>query len=176
MNFSKHFIAGLLLAGMLALAPDTLFARGGGGGGGHFGGGGGHFSGGGHFAGAGHGFHDAGGWHHDGGRWDSHPWYNGSYGPSDYGFGDYDDYAYPYYDNDYSFDVQSAPSDLAPAESTSVIVSVQKELARLGYYNGPIDGVAGSATEHAVRWFQSVDHLPVTGRIDSATLQALQIA
>jgi peptidoglycan hydrolase-like protein with peptidoglycan-binding domain len=55
-------------------------------------------------------------------------------------------------------------------------MSVQKELAQLGYYHGPIDGVAGSETERAVRWFQSIDHLPVTGQIDSATQQALRIA
>jgi peptidoglycan hydrolase-like protein with peptidoglycan-binding domain len=80
------------------------------------------------------------------------------------------------YDDNDSFDVQPAPSDVAPDESTSLIMSVQKELARLGYYHGPIDGVAGSETERAVRWFQSIDHLPVTGQIDSATRQALRIA
>ena len=77
-------------------------------------------------------------------------------------------------DND-AYDVQPAPSDEAPYESTSLIMSVQKELTQLGYYHGPINGVAGSETEKAVRWFQSVDHLPVTGQIDSATLQPLRI-
>jgi N-acetylmuramoyl-L-alanine amidase len=55
-------------------------------------------------------------------------------------------------------------------------MSVQKELTQLGYYHGSIDGVAGSETERAIRWFQSVDHLPVSGQIDSATRQALRIA
>jgi hypothetical protein len=53
MRFLTTCLAGLLLAGTLALAPDTSFARGGGGGG-HGGGGGGHFGGGGrggHFGG-----------------------------------------------------------------------------------------------------------------------------
>ena len=54
-------------------------------------------------------------------------------------------------------------------------MSVQKELTQLGYYHGPINGVAGSETEKAVRWFQSVDRLLVTRQIDSATLQALRI-
>ena len=71
--------------------------------------------------------------------------------------------------------MQPAPSDVAPDESTSLIMSVQKELARLGYYHGPIDGIAGSETAQAVRWFQSVDKLPVSGQIDSATVQALRI-
>ena len=80
----------------------------------------------------------------------------------------------PMDDND-AYDMQPAPSDEAPYESTSLIMSVQKELTQLGYYHGPINGVGGSETEKAVRWFQSVDHLPVTGQIDSATLQALRI-
>ena len=69
MRLMKDSLVGLALAGILALAPTTGFARGGGGGGhgggGHFAGGGGHFAGGGshfahggsHFAGfTGHGF------------------------------------------------------------------------------------------------------------------------
>ena len=92
--------------------------------------------------------------------------------PFDYGL---DDYAGPYYDDSDSLEVQPAPSDVAPDESTSLIVSVQKELARLGYYHGPIDGIAGSETAHALRSFQSVDKLPVSGQIDSATVQALRI-
>ena len=60
MRSIKGSLVGLVLAGILALAPTAAFAHGGGGGGGgnfsgggHFGGGGGHF-GGGHFGGAGH--------------------------------------------------------------------------------------------------------------------------
>ena len=195
MRFTTSFLAGLLLTGILAIAPDTSFARGGGGGGGgHFGGGGGHFGGGSHFAGASHfaggghfgGFHggfanhgfahvghgDAA-WHH-GGRSFYHGYdgYYGYYGPFDYGLDNYDGYPYPYYDNDDYFDAQSTPSGIAPQEST---MSVQRELTQLGYYHGPIDGIVGSKTEQAIRWFQSVDKLPVTGQIDSATLQALRI-
>ena len=54
-------------------------------------------------------------------------------------------------------------------------VAVQRALAQLGYYHGPVDGVVGPQTEKAIRWFQSVDRLPVTGEIDSATLRALRI-
>jgi hypothetical protein len=186
MRLMTNFIAGLLLTGILALAPATSFAHGGGGGGGgHFGGGGGGHFGGVHggfvsrgFGAVGHAFHgpiaqggrDSGAWHHDGG-W-SHHSYSGYHGPLDYGL---DNYAGPYYDDSDSFDVQPEPSDVAPDESTSLIMSVQKELARLGYYHGPIDGIAGSETAHALRWFQSVDKLPVSGQIDSATVQALRI-
>jgi hypothetical protein len=186
MRLITNFIAGLLLIGILALAPATSFARGGGGGGGgHFGGGGGGHFGGFHggfgsrgFEAVGHAFHgpiaqggrNAGGWSHH-----AFSGYYGYYGPFDYGFDDYNDYAGPYYDDGDSFDVQPAPSYVAPDEPASLIMSVQKELAQLGYYHGPIDGIAGSQTERAVRWFQSVDHLPLTGQIDSATLQALRI-
>ncbi len=192
MKFTSGLLAGLLLTGILAIAPDTSFARGGGGGGGHFGGGGGgsHFGGGGHFGGfhggfASHGFAHAGrgdaGWHY-GGSWShhGHGGYYGHYGPYDYepfdyGLDDYNGYAYPYYGNDDSLDVQPAPSGIASQESTAHTMSVQRKLTQLGYYHGPIDGIAGSETEQAIRWFQSVDKLPVTGQIDSATLQALRI-
>ena len=163
MRFLTNFLASLLFTGILALAPATSFAHGGGGGGGHFGGGGGdHFGGGGHFGSGGYHGH-YGDWHHS---------YDGHYGY--YGY-PYYGYAYPSYDDNDAYDVQPEPSEVAPYESTSLLMSVQKELTQLGYYHGPINGVAGSETEQAVRWFQSVDHLPVTGQIDSATLQALRI-
>jgi peptidoglycan hydrolase-like protein with peptidoglycan-binding domain len=60
--------------------------------------------------------------------------------------------------------------------SQETIVAVQKELAKLGYYHGPIDGLIGPQTERAISWFQSVDKLSVTGRIDDPTLKALQIS
>jgi Putative peptidoglycan binding domain len=167
MRLITNFIAGSLVTGILALAPATSFARGGGGGGGHFGGGGG-----GHFGGF-NGGRGAGAWHHDGG-WAHHSssGYYGYYGPFDYGL---DGSADPYYDDSDSFDVQPGSTDPVPDEPTSLIVSVQKELARLGYYHGQIDGMTGSETAQALRWFQSVDKLPVSGQIDSATLQALRI-
>ena len=55
------------------------------------------------------------------------------------------------------------------------VIAVQQELAKLGYYHGSVDGVVGPDTEKAIRWFQSVDKLPVTGHIDDATLSALRI-
>jgi Putative peptidoglycan binding domain len=131
------------------------------------------------FEAVGHAFHgpiaqggrNVGGWPHH-----AYSGYYGYYGPFDYGFDGYNDYAGPYYDDGHSFDVQPASSYVAPDEPASLFMSVQKELAQLGYYHGPIDSIAGSKTEQAVRWFQSVDHLPLTGHIDSATLQALRIA
>jgi N-acetylmuramoyl-L-alanine amidase len=60
--------------------------------------------------------------------------------------------------------------------SQETIVAVQQALSQLGYYHGPIDGVIGPQTVKAVRWFQSVDTLSVTGQIDSPTLKALGIS
>jgi peptidoglycan hydrolase-like protein with peptidoglycan-binding domain len=36
--------------------------------------------------------------------------------------------------------------------------------------------VIGPETDRAIRWFQSRNKIPVTGRIDNATLRALQIS
>jgi Putative peptidoglycan binding domain len=170
MRLIKGSLAGLILAGILAVAPTGAFARGGGGGGGHGGGGGGHGGGfgaghgeGGHFGGfAGHGWHGRGywgggpfwGWDGDA-SWDDYPYYG------------YDDYS----DGDYS---DAQPSETARHQQT--VVAVQKELEKLGYYHGQIDGIAGPATRKAISWFQSVDKLSVSGRIDDATLKALQIS
>src|ERR1700687_5268496 len=183
MKLIKGSLVGLVLASILAIAPTAAFARGGGGGG-HGGGGGGHVGGGGrhgggfdgghgHFGGfASHGFaaHEgAHGWHR------GHYGYGGDYwggGPYWGWYGDPYSYDYPYY-GDYS-DAQTAPSEVAPSEQT--IVAVQKELAKLGYYHGQIDGIVDPETQKAIRWFQSVDKLSVSGRIDDPTLKALQIS
>jgi hypothetical protein len=181
MRLIKGSLVGLVLAGILAIAPTAAFAHGGGGGG-HGGGGGWHGGGfgggGGHFGGfAGHGFAA-----HEGAHFAAHGWHRGHYG---YGggywgwYGDPYSYDYPYYgyydyeDGDYS-DAQTSPSEVAPSVQT--IVAVQKELAKLGYYHGQIDGIVGPETRKAISWFQSVDKLSVSGRIDDPTLKALQIS
>ncbi len=204
MRLIKGSLAGLVLAGILALAPTATFAHGGGGGGGgggpgggggglggghgggggHFGGGGSHLAGaGGHFAGfAGHSFAGRSFAEHQGAHFarGDHFRHDGDFFFGDsFGYADPYSYDYPYYgyydydDGDYS-DGQYAQADVMPSEET--IVAVQKELAKLGYYHGPIDGLIGPQTERAIGWFQSVDKLFVTGRIDDRTLKALQIS
>jgi Putative peptidoglycan binding domain len=180
-------LVGLVLAGILAIAPTAAFAHGGGGGG-HGGGGGGHggFGGGGHggFGGHGHfgGFAGHGFAAHDRAHFAAHGWHGGhyGYGGGDWGggpywgwFGDPYSYDYPYYgyadydDGDYS-NALTSPSE--------VVVAVQKELTKLGYFHGQIDGIVGPETRKAISWFQSVDKLSVSGRIDDPTLKALQIS
>jgi hypothetical protein len=172
----KAMSAGLLVAAALAIAPGVAMARGGGGGGGgSHGGGGGGFHGGG-----GGGFHDGGfahqgfvsdrsfhfgrGFRHDHDRFVGHHFVFGSPWP-----GYYDPYYPGSYDYDYSYD------NYAARDYSGVILAVQRALAQLGYYHGPLDGVVGPQTEKAIRWFQSVDRLPITGEIDSATVRALRI-
>ena len=60
--------------------------------------------------------------------------------------------------------------------SLQTIVAVQKELTQLGYYYSTIDGIISPQTQQAIRWFQSVNKLPVTGQIDSPTLKELGIS
>jgi peptidoglycan hydrolase-like protein with peptidoglycan-binding domain len=52
---------------------------------------------------------------------------------------------------------------------------VQTGLANRGYYHGSIDGVIGSGTREAIRAFQKVNNLPVTGLIDPPLLKALKL-
>jgi hypothetical protein len=198
--------AGLILAGLLAVSSTAFaggFGGGGhsggggfgGGGGGHFGGGGGHFGGGRHFGGGGHlssgghfgstghfaTGHFAGGHYGYSGHYGSHyywrdgRWYGGPYAYSDYPFGSgIDDYGY-YNDAPYAYtDDQGALDDSASSDGT--VVAAQKELAKLGYYHGTIDGLIGPETQKAIRWFQSVDKLPVTGVLNDQTMKALQIS
>jgi len=189
MRLIKGSLVSLILAGILALAPTAAFAHGGGGGGHGGGGGGGHFAGGGgHLAGfsghsfaghsfAGHSFAQDQGAHFA--RHGDHFRREGHFF-----FGDPFWYDYPYYGYDYPYygyyddnagvysDGQSSPAEVTPSQET--IIAVQKELTQLGYYHGQIDGLTGLETESAIRWFQSVDKLPVTGQIDHPTLKALR--
>jgi hypothetical protein len=223
MKIINGSIAGLVLAGVLALAPATAFSHGGGGfggggghGGGGFGGGGGHgggygggfggghggsfggghggsFGGGGHFgaggmragapagfvgghasggrgsAFAGRGFHER--FHRHDFRHDHDRFFTGDYPYYDpyYGY----DYDAPYYGYDDPYD--GYYNDKA-GEYSETIIAVQKELAKRGYYHGPIDGVIGPETRKAISWFQSIDKLSVTGQIDDPTLRALRIS
>ena len=57
-----------------------------------------------------------------------------------------------------------------------VTVNVQEQLARAGYYDGPIDGVLGPMTREAIAAFQADNGLAVTSAIDEPTLATLGIA
>ena len=55
------------------------------------------------------------------------------------------------------------------------VVQIQTKLKRWGYYNGNIDGIYGSQTQEAVRYFQRKNGLTVDGIAGSATLKAMGI-
>jgi len=112
--------------------------------------------------------------------WDYYPYYAYDY-PYDYSYGNPYDYSYgsPYdyagYYTGYSNDYNDQPGYDTSGQygSNSTVSAVQSELARLGYYNGAIDGVLGDETEAALARYQQDQNLSVTGTADSATLQSL---
>jgi Putative peptidoglycan binding domain len=57
-----------------------------------------------------------------------------------------------------------------------VVVDVQEQLQRDGYYDGPIDGVLGPMTREAIAAFQADNGLAVTSVVDEPTLATLGIA
>ena len=83
-------------------------------------------------------------------------------------------------------DATAAPEPPAPqtnanpnlksnAGPDSLVEAVQAELARRGYFGGKVDAVYNEATHAALQRFQSDQQLAVTGRINEATLHALQL-
>jgi len=71
---------------------------------------------------------------------------------------------------------QSASADLYKRGSNgNVVTEIQTRLKNWGYYNGAVDGVYGSRTEQAVRWFQQKNGLSADGQVGDQTLAALGI-
>ena len=56
------------------------------------------------------------------------------------------------------------------------VIQIQTRLKNWGYYNGAIDGIYGTGTYQAVRYFQSKNGLTVDGVAGSKTLKALGIS
>jgi hypothetical protein len=111
--------------------------------------------------------HDHDWWRHrcvsivffDGGYWG---WEDGWWFPA-WGYDPY--YSYYAYDGPiYGY------GELPPDQ---VVADVQGALQRLGYYQGAIDGVLGSATQEAIEKYQRDRRLPVTGGIDHRTLASM---
>lgn len=60
--------------------------------------------------------------------------------------------------------------------SGAAVTQIQTRLKSWGYYSGAVDGVYGSATEKAVKYFQSENGLTPDGQAGDKTLAALGIA
>ena len=104
--------------------------------------------------------------------------YYGGYSPYAYGYGGYDPYYYDSYASPgISFSYVSAPrySRSSSYRSSNLVVEAQRELKRRGYYRGGIDGVFGRGTANAIANFQSDERLRVNGRLDSDTIDELNI-
>jgi hypothetical protein len=172
-----HVFRWLLAAALGALIPfTTQSVAGHGSGGGHgTGGGGGHGTGtgqakGGHQAVVSHGLSHETGDHRfapEDHFFRHHPRFSSGFNFVEFGF-PYWWYPYDYVNYDYApvYDYRFW-QDLA--------MKVQSELARRGYYHGPIDGVIGSDSRQAIRGFQKAEGLPVTGLIDPHVLRALRV-
>lgn len=59
--------------------------------------------------------------------------------------------------------------------SKADIKDIQTALNEAGYTPGPVDGVVGPLTRKGVKEFQKHRDLPVTGKIDGATLRKLKV-
>lgn len=59
--------------------------------------------------------------------------------------------------------------------SGTPVTEIQTRLKNWGYYSGEVDGVYGSATEAAVKYFQRKNGLSVDGQVGDETLAALGI-
>ena len=95
----------------------------------------------------------------DGGYWG---WEDGWWFPA-WGYDPY--YSYYAYDGPI-YGYNGLPPD-------QVVADVQGALQQLGYYQGPIDGVLGPATQEAIERYQRDHGLPVTGGIDPQTLASM---
>ena len=60
--------------------------------------------------------------------------------------------------------------------SGDTVRQIQTKLKQWGYYSGAVDGVYGSGTEKAVRYFQQKNGLAVDGKCGAQTLAALGIS
>ena len=58
----------------------------------------------------------------------------------------------------------------------SVVRQIQQKLLNWGYYSGSVDGVYGSRTVDAVKFFQRKNGLAIDGKCGPATLRALGIS
>ncbi len=88
-----------------------------------------------------------------------------------YGYG----YGYPFFGSSFYYGGAYTRSSSYNDGGGSIVVAVQQELARAGYYHGTIDGVAGSGTRSAIRQYERATGLSVDGRIDSELLSAMGI-
>ncbi|MBR4942271.1 MAG: spore cortex-lytic enzyme, partial [Clostridia bacterium] len=67
----------------------------------------------------------------------------------------------------------SAGASYRKGDSGEMVAQIQTKLKNWGYYTGEIDGIFGSQTDSAVRYFQKRNGLAVDGIVGRQTLAAL---
>ena len=72
-------------------------------------------------------------------------------------------------------DINSSYALSKYGSNSEEVKQIQTKLKRWGYYNGEIDGIYGSKTLAAVKWFQSKNGLSVDGIAGPKTLAAMGI-
>ena len=111
-------------------------------------------------------------WQHaDHGRWGHRGWHHHHHHHRHH-FYPYYPYGYPYWGTSFYFG-NNRPQ--YASGSGSLIVEVQQELARAGYYRGAIDGILGSGTRRAISLYERANGLPPDGRIDADLLAAMGV-
>jgi Putative peptidoglycan binding domain len=103
--------------------------------------------------------------------WDGAFWIGLDYGYYPWDFYPY--YGYDYYPYDYYTDVEPSYQSYANQQPDPTVSTVQTDLAQLGYYSGPIDGLFGADTRTALTRYQVDRGLQVTGSLTNETLQSL---
>ena len=62
---------------------------------------------------------------------------------------------------------------MTPVAPSAAIETLQNELGRLNYYEGPVTGTMTPQTVQAITYLQRDAHLPQTGTMNAATQAAL---
>ena len=74
-----------------------------------------------------------------------------------------------------SIDEQASGAVVKYGSNGDTVRTIQTKLKRWGYYTGAIDGIFGSGTRSAVRYFQSRNGLTVDGIVGAKTAKAMGI-
>lgn len=71
--------------------------------------------------------------------------------------------------------VTAVSASYKKGSSGETVKQIQTKLKEWGYYDGAVDGVYGSGTEKAVRYFQQKNGLTADGKVGQKTMDALGI-
>lgn len=73
-------------------------------------------------------------------------------------------------------EAQPASTSASMVDQPGIALDAQRALSTLQFYDGPVDGLIGPAYEDAVRKYQAMNGLPVTGVVTRPVLDHMQMA